>query len=429
MRRTMLNRAAGAADARVEYTDTRSPIGLPLGQAAAALVLLASALASGQQRYEVTNMGFLPDTHSNVPFAINNAGEAVGWCQGPQAQLHAYLYTPGGGLAELPPPPGFTESRAADIANNGIVVGGANTGLGTTWSAWRLQDGVYTVLPQFPDGCAGMVATDVNSSGQLVGYTCPDGGLEGPRAFFYSDAAGLIDLTVDGIARAEDINEAGVVTGQSLAGPAFRWTLGGGLELIGTLPPPYDDYAVGLAINDSGHVTGFSAQGIQGSDPWRAFVFTDETGMVQIGPDQVARSAGRGINEAAHVAGNSGPSGTPDRDAFLWTPADGRQDLTGVFVGDPEFVGYRSAWDINDSGQIVAQGDQLEPPVPSAGVILTPVEGCAADFNADGVLDLFDFLAFTNAFNAGEPAADCTGDAVHDLFDFLCFVNAFNAGC
>ncbi len=54
---------------------------------------------------------------------------------------------------------------------------------------------------------------------------------------------------------------------------------------------------------------------------------------------------------------------------------------------------------------------------------------CYPDLNADGSLDLFDFLAFTNLFNANDPGADCTGDGVFDLFDFLCFLNTFNAGC
>ena len=54
---------------------------------------------------------------------------------------------------------------------------------------------------------------------------------------------------------------------------------------------------------------------------------------------------------------------------------------------------------------------------------------CYPDFNGDGSLDLFDFLAFVNSFNADEPGADCTGDGTLDLFDFLCFVNSFNAGC
>jgi hypothetical protein len=56
-------------------------------------------------------------------------------------------------------------------------------------------------------------------------------------------------------------------------------------------------------------------------------------------------------------------------------------------------------------------------------------ESCYPDFTGDGVLDLFDFLEYVNAFNAADPGADCTGEGTFDLFDFLCFVNAFNAGC
>jgi hypothetical protein len=59
----------------------------------------------------------------------------------------------------------------------------------------------------------------------------------------------------------------------------------------------------------------------------------------------------------------------------------------------------------------------------------TPVSGCYADFTGDSTLDLFDFLAYVNAFNSGEDRADCSGEGALDLFDFLCFVNAFNEGC
>jgi hypothetical protein len=54
---------------------------------------------------------------------------------------------------------------------------------------------------------------------------------------------------------------------------------------------------------------------------------------------------------------------------------------------------------------------------------------CYPDFTRDGTLDLFDFLGYVNAFNAGDDLADCDGNGSLDLFDFLCFVNAFNEGC
>lgn len=57
------------------------------------------------------------------------------------------------------------------------------------------------------------------------------------------------------------------------------------------------------------------------------------------------------------------------------------------------------------------------------------VPGCAADFNADTVVDFFDYLDFVAAFSANEPAADFNADTVIDFFDYLDFVAAFSAGC
>ena len=66
----------------------------------------------------------------------------------------------------------------------------------------------------------------------------------------------------------------------------------------------------------------------------------------------------------------------------------------------------------------VVRAEDLSRPAP-----------CAADFDGDGDLTLFDFLAFQNAFAAGDLRADFDGDGVLTLFDFLAFQNAFAAGC
>jgi hypothetical protein len=83
-------------------------------------------------------------------------------------------------------------------------------------------------------------------------------------------------------------------------------------------------------------------------------------------------------------------------------------------------------------GRIVSMSFQASNEIDGAyfdDITVELAERCYADFDADGVLDLFDFLAFTNAFNGGDAGADCTEDGVLDLFDFLCFVNAFGEGC
>ncbi|MEO1278748.1 MAG: spondin domain-containing protein [Planctomycetota bacterium] len=54
---------------------------------------------------------------------------------------------------------------------------------------------------------------------------------------------------------------------------------------------------------------------------------------------------------------------------------------------------------------------------------------CTADFDGDGDLSIFDFLAYQNAFDAGSPLADLDGDGSLTLFDFLAFQNAFDTGC
>lgn len=54
---------------------------------------------------------------------------------------------------------------------------------------------------------------------------------------------------------------------------------------------------------------------------------------------------------------------------------------------------------------------------------------CIADFDGDGLLTVFDFLAFQSAFAQGEPAADLDFDRLFTLFDFLIFQSEFARGC
>ena len=54
---------------------------------------------------------------------------------------------------------------------------------------------------------------------------------------------------------------------------------------------------------------------------------------------------------------------------------------------------------------------------------------CYGDCDSNGVLDIFDFLCFQNAFVAGDPYADCDRDGQWTLFDFVCFQSEFVGGC
>ncbi len=54
---------------------------------------------------------------------------------------------------------------------------------------------------------------------------------------------------------------------------------------------------------------------------------------------------------------------------------------------------------------------------------------CNADFNSDGVIDLFDYLDFVDVFSTGVPDSDYNADGVVDFFDYLDYVDQFAAGC
>ncbi len=55
--------------------------------------------------------------------------------------------------------------------------------------------------------------------------------------------------------------------------------------------------------------------------------------------------------------------------------------------------------------------------------------GCAADMNADDIVDFPDYLDFITAFVNGDPVSDFNNDMEFDLFDYLDFVQHFANGC
>jgi hypothetical protein len=87
--------------------------------------------------------------------------------------------------------------------------------------------------------------------------------------------------------------------------------------------------------------------------------------------------------------------------------------------------GQRSLWQVNlFSGERTLVG--------ALGVDIEGIAGvasCPADFNADGVLSVLDFVAFQLAWQAGDDAADVNGDGVLNVLDFVAFQELFQGGC
>jgi hypothetical protein len=73
--------------------------------------------------------------------------------------------------------------------------------------------------------------------------------------------------------------------------------------------------------------------------------------------------------------------------------------------------------------------DSVTTSISMGAIRYGSMSGCYADCDGTGVLDVFDFLCFQDAFVSGDPYADCTGEGTLDVFDFLCFQDAFVTGC
>jgi hypothetical protein len=69
------------------------------------------------------------------------------------------------------------------------------------------------------------------------------------------------------------------------------------------------------------------------------------------------------------------------------------------------------------------------PSVASLYVVNIDPASCPADFNADGELNILDFIAFQEAFTAGDPSTDCNADGALNILDFICFQVLFLGGC
>lgn len=112
---------------------------------------------------------------------------------------------------------------------------------------------------------------------------------------------------------------------------------------------------------------------------------------------------------------DTGDNLTLDTDDDTWTYSIYRQEIGGTGRVDLLLLN-NSTFDLDDDIMYGVVGVQSAAP-------------CRADIDGDGELTLFDFLAYQNAFDAGDLAADFDGDGELTLFDFLAFQNEFDAGC
>lgn len=302
----------------------------------AILFLLAVAAASpASTLYSVTDLGSLGGG-SAVAFSLNGSGTIVGWAQTVSGIQSAVLST-GGLFQVLPPLSGGMDTYAYGINASGTVVGISyinGQAHGEVWSGGATQD-----------LGAGVFATGINDGGAIIGGN--------GHAFVLANGA-FRDLGVlpgGDWSAAYGINTSGTVVGYGTAGSgifrAFVWTPQNGMQELGTLGGA-NSYAT--AVNNSGEVVGHASLANQYQ---HAFLAVGAM-MTDLGTLGGGNSYAYGINDSGSIVGYSDLASGAYPHAFLYSQ--------GVMLDLNSLIPAGSSWQlleaygINNAGQIVGEG-------------------------------------------------------------------------
>lgn len=122
-------------------------------------------------------------------------------------------------------------------------------------------------------------------------------------------------------------------------------------------------------------------------------------------------------------------AGTSSASPFVAGLAASLQGIAKA-AGSPPLAPQELRQLLIDTGRPQGAGGHIGPfPDAAAAVDALLASLCRADFDGDGELTLFDFLALQTSFAAGESRADFDGDGSLTIFDFLAFQTSFESGC
>ncbi len=305
------------------------------------LVVSYCSVALALPRYGITDLG----TAGGLGLEPYCCSESV-LVAGSASDGSAFLYSPGGGVQFIAPPPGYS--------------------------------------------C--IVPTGVNDSGETIGYYS-DAGFSNSHAFVYKPGVGVTPLNIasnpvclsNPMSNVCGINNTGVITGYFTDANGIyhvcTMSAAGVTTDLGTIDN--SAYLNSICINDSGHVLGSYGQEVTeswGEDEVEPEAFLSADGQIQ-DLNSISEIAdysssmtrrileANGINSAGQVVGMAGLYDTASGDpglstdeigadslysyspahAFLYTPGNAPVDL-GVLPG---FDSFSDAMSVNDLGQVV----------------------------------------------------------------------------
>jgi len=198
-------------------------------------------------------------------WAINNHGQVAGYSYSSKSGNNpsAVLWNEQGVATEIGDLAGGSwSSQARAINDNGLVAGSSNVATGKHAFAWTAAGGM-TDLGDLAGGLDFSEAAGINNQGWVVGYGTggtANGGAGTLHATLWRDGQ-VIDLTGNSAitSSANDVNDLGVIVGQSSYNAAIWFGTQGAIDLnslVDNLPERfYLNNA--LSINELGQITGY----------------------------------------------------------------------------------------------------------------------------------------------------------------------------
>jgi probable HAF family extracellular repeat protein len=333
-----------------------------LGVVALCLLCVGIASAANAITYTLTELNPLPGDNSSNAYGINNAGQVVGQSY-PTVGSKAVIWN-GGTPTALSPLPSGTTSVGLGINDAAQVVGYSDTTGGVTHAA--IWNGTT------PTDLGAVSASGINNVGQVVGTSAAN------HATVWNGTTPTDLGTLGGtVSSATGINNRGQVVGSSgtTGDAAARAVVWNGTTPTALAPLAGDANSYANGINNRGQVVGYDVHiaGISGSQAviWNG---TTPTGLGTLGG---LSSVANGINSRGQLVGWSDAVGGPgsyitESHATLWESNGIIIDLNDVLNSTGTGWLLIDALAINDRGQIVGYGAELNDPQNSLAFLLTP---------------------------------------------------------
>lgn len=325
-------------------------------------VLLAVHIASAQAAYVSSAIpidSVPPSGITNIRMQINDNGQVTGGFFPDSGDTTRAFFYSNGNVTDLGTF-GGTSSAGIDINNSGQIAGTYTTAGGATRSFLYSGGGMTDIGTLGGDTS---VVRAMNDMGQMVGYSTTADGVGHP--FLYSNGTMTeFSLSGHGQVSLNGINNSGQMVGQFITADGLHQLFLFSQGTITELGPagPYPNGSR-LYINDAGQVTGlFSVPTISDVVLSQNFIYTDGVFSFFGEPRLFLSNIPEGMNDEGQIVGYTMTKLFERRQAFFYD--DGNLAKLASEI-DPE-MDWSSAYDINDSGQIVVNSS-------NGAFILTPV--------------------------------------------------------